>query len=66
MPCTVELKNFAVKTAEGVLLKHDDPKAIPLLDRKEDFVSSLPVKATQTSIEFMLPGHSIAFIELKQ
>src|SRR5208283_1865585 len=66
MPCTVGLKNFAVKTAEGVLLKNDDLKALPVLDKKEDFVTSLPVKASPASIEFTLPGHGIVFITLKQ
>lgn len=65
-PCALELKNFAVGKADGVYLKSDDPKAIPILDRKEDFVFQLPVKATPTSIEFTLPAHSVAFIDLTQ
>jgi hypothetical protein len=62
----MELKGFQATAAEGVALSSDDPDGSPLLERKEDFVSALPVGLHGAEVRCELPPHSIAFVTLRR
>jgi hypothetical protein len=65
-PCSVTTKGFSAQTASGVLLSHDDLDAHPLLQRKEDAISDLPVTLAGAKMTCTVPPHSVVFISLKQ
>ncbi len=65
-PAAFELPDFAATRASGVLLKHDDLAASPLLEKTEDFVHELPLTLAPGRLDFVLPAHSIAFVSLEK
>jgi len=65
VPCRMTLRNFAAKSAEGVLLSSDDPNGSPLLERKEDFVHGLAVSVDRDAVTCDLPPHSVSFVTLR-
>ncbi len=62
---TITLRDFAIHSAEGVVLSHGDRDAHPLLERKEDFVSPLALERTGDTLRFTLPPHSIVFVDVR-
>ncbi|MBI4977078.1 MAG: carbohydrate binding domain-containing protein [Spirochaetes bacterium] len=65
-PASITVNNFALKTATGILLTHDDTNALPILDRKEDFVKPFAPAVSGNSLTFTLPAHAIVFLKLEQ
>ena len=65
-PCTVTTKGFSAQTASGVLLSNDDLDAHPLLQRKEDAISDLPVTVEGNKMTCKVPQHSVVFITLNK
>ena len=69
IPCTLRIRNFHVTSSTGLLLSHSDANGPPLLEKKEEFVTDLPVqadaKADASTVTCTLPPHSVAFITLK-
>jgi hypothetical protein len=66
VPCHVQLRNFAVGRATGVLLTNDHLDGSPLLDRKEDAVTSFPVAQEPSTMTFTLPPHAVVFLTLQR
>ena len=64
VPASVKLPGFDIDRHQAVLLSHDDIDAYPHLEKKSDFVHDLDVNVGDAQIEFTMPAHSIAFIEL--
>ncbi len=64
VPCRVSLRNFAPAGVHGVALSHPDPDGKPLLERKEDAVSELPVELAGDALACTIPPHSAVFISL--
>ena len=65
-PCSVTTKGFIAKSANGVLLSNNDLNGNPLLQRKEDAISDLPVKLEGTGMTCNVPPHSVVFITLEK
>jgi hypothetical protein len=65
VPCRMKMGNFTGDRAEGVALFSSDPDASPLLERKEDFVSALPVTVKGGEVTCDLPPHSIVFVTVQ-
>ena len=65
-PCAVTTKGFATGSAAGVLLSNGDLDGNPLLQRKEDAISELPVSVKGTQIMCDVPPHSVVFITLRK
>lgn len=63
--CRVNLRNFTVAEATGVVLSSADPDGKPLVDRKEDVVSSLPVVVEGGVVSCKIPEHSVVFVTLQ-
>ena len=66
IPCTLNVRNFVVANASGVLLSSSDLNGSPLLEKKEDFVSDLPVRVNASTVTCTLPPHSVTFLSLKK
>ena len=66
MPCRVQLRNFAVGRAEGVLLTSDRLDGAPLLGRKEDAIMSFPVTQEGSEVTCTLPAHAVVFVTLER
>jgi len=66
LPCRMGLKGFAATSAEGVVLTSNDPEASPLLARKEDFVSALPVRLDGGDVRCDLPPRSVVFVTVQR
>jgi hypothetical protein len=64
VPCRVELRNFRVTKATGVVLSSDKLDGKPLLEKKEDGVSDFPVATTPEEATCTLPPHAIVFVTL--
>jgi len=64
VPCRVSLRSFAATGVRGILLSHPDPDGKPLLERKEDAVSELPVELSGDVLTCTIPPHSAVFISL--
>jgi len=64
-PCRMEVRNFPVSEARGVLLSNSDPDGKPLLNRKEDLVSPLPVSIEDDVLTCVIPSHSVVFLTLQ-
>ena len=65
-PCSVTTKGFSAKSANGVLLSNNDLDGNPLLQRKEDAISDLPVTLKGTGMTCSVPPHSVVFITLEK
>lgn len=66
IPCRVKLRGFRPTRAAAVALAHRDPDGSPLLERKEDAVSELPVQVKGEKATCTLPPYSVVFITLQQ
>jgi len=66
IPCRVNFRNFKADSAAGTVLSHSDPDGKPLLERKEDFVSELPVIVAEQHITCTIPGHSVVFLIVRR
>jgi len=66
VPCRVRLRNFAVARATGVVLTGHNLDGPPLLDRKEDAVTVLPVDRKTEEVTCALPPHAVVFVTLEQ
>ena len=66
VPCRIEIRNFHVAQAEGILLSHGDPDGKPLLDRKEDLVSPLPASIDNGVLTCTIPPHSVTFLAVQE
>ena len=64
-PCQIKVRNFPVSEARGIVLTHPDPDGKPLLERKEDAVSPLPVSTGKDVLHCVIPPHAIAFLTLQ-
>jgi hypothetical protein len=64
LPCRVRVRNFGQFHAAGVVLENGNPDAQPLLERKEDAVSDLPVTVADGDVACTLPPHAVAFVTL--
>jgi alpha-L-arabinofuranosidase len=65
-PLSVALRNFPARKANAVCLSSADPDATPLLERKEDFVSELPLQLVGDALTGTLPPHSAVFVTLQR
>jgi alpha-L-arabinofuranosidase len=63
-PCKLTLKGFRAGKAAGVALSQADLDANPLLQKKEDAVSDLPVTVKDNEVTFTLPAHAVVFVTL--
>lgn len=66
IPCHISLRHLRAGHATGVTLSHPDPEGKPLLPRKEDAVSALPVTLAGDQLACTLPPHSVVFITVGQ
>lgn len=66
VPLRVTLRNFPVRLVSAVCLSSSDPDAKPLLERREDFVSDLPLHLTDGRLTGDLPPHSAVFVTLQR
>jgi hypothetical protein len=66
VPCRVSLRNFRAGSAAGVALSQDDMDGDPLLQRKEDAVSALPINLSADALSCTLPPHSVVFITARR
>jgi hypothetical protein len=66
VPCRIDLRDFAARRAEGIVLSHSDPDGYPLLERKEDLIGNLPVSLDGPRLATALPPHAVAFITLER
>lgn len=64
--CELSLKHFTASQATGVFLSSDDRDASPLVEKKEDFVKTLPVSIEGEKVKCELPPHSAVFITLSR
>jgi hypothetical protein len=63
-PCSVTTRGFSAQAASGVLLSNNDLDGNPLLQRKEDAISDLPVTVEGAKMTCKVPPHSVVFITL--
>ena len=66
MPCRVELRHFPLVRASGTVITSADRDAKPLLERKEDAISALPVTVEPGAIACTIPPHAVVFLNLEQ
>ncbi len=64
-PCTIQLAHFRVAAVRGTILSQDNRNAPGLVDRKEDVTRALEVDFDVDRLQFVLPGHSIIFLEVR-
>ena len=64
-PCRIEVRNFPIAQAHGILLTHSDPDGQPLLERKEDAVSSLPVSIENNVLTWAIAPHAVVFLTMQ-
>ena len=64
-PCRIEVRNFPIAQAHGILLTHSDPDGKPLLERKEDAVSTLPVSIGNDVLNCTVPPHAVVFLTMQ-
>lgn len=66
VPATLRIKNFKIKSAVGTCLSHRDLEAHPLLEKNEDFVSSLPISKTSANgLSWTMPPGAVVFITIE-
>jgi len=63
-PCRITLRNFVPARATAVALSHNDPDGHPRSQRKEDFVSDLPVRIAGGRLTAVLPPHAVVFVRV--
>jgi hypothetical protein len=66
VPCRVKLRDFRAARAKGIMISSNNPDGKPLLERKEEAVSDLPVDATGEDVNCTLGPHSVAFVTLSK
>jgi hypothetical protein len=66
VPCRVKLRDFRVAKAKGVVISSDKLDGKPLLERKEEAVSDLPVGTTPEEVNCTLPPHAIVFVAVSR
>ena len=66
IPLRVSFRDFEPDGISGTVLSHPDPDGKPLLERKEDFVSELPVTVADQHITCTVPAHSIVFLTVQR
>ena len=64
-PCRIEVRNFPISQARGILLTHPDPDGKPLLERKEDAISAFPVSTDDSLLTCVIPPHAVAFVTVR-
>ncbi len=64
LPCRAHLLNFRLGRATGVVLTHDDLDGKPLLNRKADAVSELPMLTEGANLQCTIPPHAVIFLTL--
>jgi hypothetical protein len=65
IPCRIDLHNFEAKSANAIALSQRDPEGHPLVERKEEAISQLPVTFTGQRANLMLPARSVVFLDLR-
>jgi len=63
-PGTITVKDFAISWSTGTVLVNDDLDAIPLVQNREDFVHPLALDVADSTVRFVLPAHSVAFLAI--
>jgi hypothetical protein len=66
VPCRTTFRSFEPATAAAVLLSHSDPDGKPLLERKEDAVSELPLTLAGPLLTCTIPPHSVVFVRVSR
>jgi hypothetical protein len=66
VPCRVKLRDFRAAKAEAVVISSDDLDGKPLLERKEEAVSDLPVVTTPEEVNCTLGPHTVVFVTLSK
>jgi hypothetical protein len=66
VPCRVKLRGFSAAQARGVVISSDKLEGKPLLKRKEEAVSDLPVATTGEEVNCTLGPHAVAFVTLSR
>jgi hypothetical protein len=66
VPCRIRVQHFAMGGATGVLLTNDHLDGSPLLDRKEEAVSTLSISTEASGVTFTLPAHGVVFLTLER
>jgi alpha-L-arabinofuranosidase len=61
-PCRIKVRDFAISSVDGVLLTASDPDGKPLLERKEEAISSFAVNRTADTITCTIPPHAVVFL----
>ncbi len=64
VPCRVKLQDFRAARIVGVVLTGDRLDGKPLLERKEDAISDLPVTTTGDEVTCTLPPHAVVFVTM--
>ena len=64
-PCRIEVRNFLISQAQGILLTHADPDGKPLLERKEDVISPLPISIGDDALTCSIPPHAVVFLTVQ-
>jgi len=65
-PCEIAIKHFRPSHATGVLLSNSDLDHKPMLERKDELVSSFTARAHAGGVDFVLPAHSVLFLKIEQ
>jgi len=66
VPCQVKLRDFRAVKARAVVISSDRLDGKPLLERKEEAVSDLPVATTGEKVNCTLGPHAIVFVTLSK
>jgi len=62
LPCLVRLLNFHLGHATGIVLSNDQLDGKPLLERKTDAVSDLPMRTEDADLQCTVPPHAVVFV----
>ncbi len=68
LDCNLQLQEFQPKNVTAVLFsdfRKNASVAHPLLKQKEEAMRNLDFQITQKNLQFKLPGHSVAFIQME-
>ena len=66
VPCRVKLQDFHAAKARGIVISSDNLDGTPLLERKDEVVSDLPVETTGQEVNCTLGPHAVVFITLSK
>jgi hypothetical protein len=64
-PCRIQLRNLPMSHTDGILLTQDDPDGKPLLQRKEDAISSFSASVTNNVLTCTIPPHAVVFLTVR-